>query len=104
MIGETLIVWQGTGLFILYNQFSEGIWQQNMQYINFSETGLDLKVQDSPEFHNRYLQIKDIFPQSERLEDLEEVIIFGNADHLRDRNNGNIWSVKINNAFNTGFK
>ncbi|PXY47013.1 hypothetical protein [Flavobacterium hydrophilum] len=99
LIGETLIVGQGTGLFILYNQFSEGIWQQNIQYINFSKNGLELKVQDSPEFHNRYLQIKAICPQSERLEDLEEVVIFGNADHLRDRNNGDGWSVKINNIF-----
>ncbi len=87
------------GLFILYNHFTEGIWQQNIQYINFSENGLKFKIQDSPEFHNRYLQIKAICPQSERLEDLEEIIIFGNADHLRDRNNGFIWSVRINNAF-----
>ncbi|WP_123955288.1 hypothetical protein [Flavobacterium cheongpyeongense] len=99
LIGETLIAGKGMGLFILYNHFTEGIWQQNIQYINFSENGLKFKIQDSPEFHNRYLQIKAICPQSERLEDLEEIIIFGNADHLRDRNNGFIWSVRINNAF-----
>jgi hypothetical protein len=104
LIGETLIVGQGMGLFILCNQFSEGIWQQKIQYINFSENGLELKVQDYPEFHNRYLQIKMVCPQSERLEDLEEIIIFGNADHHRNRNNGYIWSVKINNAYNTDFK
>lgn len=99
LIGETLAVGQGTGLFILFNHFSEGIWHQTIKYFNFDKTGFELTIQDTPEFHNRYLQIKDIFPQSERLEDLEEIIIFGNADHLRDRNNGYIWSVRINNAF-----
>ena len=99
LIGETLIKGEGNGLCLLYNHFSEGIWQQDIQYLNFGKTGLELMIQNTPEFHNRYLQIKEIYPQSERLEDLEEIIIFGNADHLRDRDNGYIWSVRIDNTF-----
>ncbi|WP_163407010.1 hypothetical protein [Flavobacterium ajazii] len=104
LIGETLEIGHGTGIFMLFNHFLEGMWQQNIKYLNFSKTGLDLTIQDVPEFHNRYLQIKEIFPQSERLEDLNEIIIIGNTDHFRDRNNGYIWSVKINNVFNTDLK
>lgn len=99
LIGETLIKGEGNGLCLLYNHFSEGIWQQDIQYLNFGKTGLELMIQNTPEFHNRYLQIKEIYPQSERLEDLEEIIIFGNADHLRYRDNGYIWSVRIDNTF-----
>lgn len=99
LIGETLKAGEGTGLFMLYNHFSEGIWHQNIKYLNFDKTGFDLKIQDQPEFYNRYLQITEIYPQSDKLEDLEKIIIIGNADHLRDRNNGYIWSVKINNVF-----
>ncbi|MEL1253709.1 hypothetical protein AAEO57_07980 [Flavobacterium sp. DGU38] len=104
LIGETLGIGQGTGIFILYNHFSEGVWQQSIKYLNFGKSGLELMIHDAPEFHNRYLQIKEIFPQSKNLEDLNEIIITGNADHLRDRNNGYIWSVRINNVFNTGTK
>lgn len=104
LIGETLIMGQGNGLFLLYNHFSEGIFQQDIQYINFSKTGLKLTIQDTPEFHNRYLNIKEICPQSERLEDLKEIIIFGNASHLRNRDNGDVWSIKINNDFNNALK
>ncbi|GGF21300.1 hypothetical protein [Flavobacterium limi] len=99
LIGETLLVGKGTGIFILFNHFSEGIWHQSIKYLNFDKDGFELMIQDTPEFHNRYLQIKEIFPQSERLEDLEEIIILGNADYFRDRNNGYIWSVRINNPF-----
>lgn len=104
LIGETLIMGQGNSLCLLYNHFSEGIWQQDIQYINFSKTGLKLVIENKPEFHNRYLHIKEICPQSERLEDLKEIIFFGNASHLRNRDNGNVWAIKINNDFNTSFK
>lgn len=99
IIGETLVIGEGTGIFMLLNHFSEGNWKQSIKYLNFDKSGFELTIQDTPEFHNRYLQIKEIFPQSERLEDLKEIIIFGNADHLRDRNNGYIWPVRINNVF-----
>lgn len=99
LIGETLIMGQGSGLFLLYNHFSEGIWQQQIKYLNFIETDLTLIIQDKPKFHNRYLDIKKISPQSERLEDLKEIIIFGNASHLRNRDNGNVWTISISDSF-----
>lgn len=104
LIGETLIMGEGNGLCLLYNHFSDGSWYQDIKYINFSKTGLKLTVQDTPEFHNRYLNIKKICPQSEKLEDLKEIIIFGNASHLRNRDNGDVWGIKINNDFKIGIK
>lgn len=104
LIAETLIMGQGNGLCLLYNHFTEGVWQQQIKYINFTETDLTLIIQDKPEFYNTYLDIKKICPQNERFEDLKEIIIFGNVSHLRNRDNGNIWSIKINEAFNTSFK
>ena len=99
LIAETLIMGQGNGLCLLYNHFTEGVWQQQIKYINFIETDLTLIIQDKPEFHNRYLDIKKICPQSERLEDLKEIIIFGNASHLRNRDNGNVWTITISDSF-----
>lgn len=99
LIAETLIIGEGSSLCLLYNHFSEGIWQQQIKYINFSNTDLKLMVQDTPEFHDRYLEIKEICPQSERLEDLKEIIIFGNASHLRNRDNGDVWTITISDSF-----
>ncbi len=99
LIGETLVAGQGNGLFILLNHFSDGIWKQSIKYLNFTKTGFELLIQDAPEFHNRYVQIKDIFPQSQRLEDLKKIIIFGNVSHLRDRDNGYVWTITISDSF-----
>ena len=104
LIGETLIMGEGNGLCLLYNHFSGGSWHQDIKYINFSKTGLKLIVQDTPEFHNRYLNIKKVCTKSKKLEDLKEIIIFGNASHFRNRDNGGVWGIKINNDFNTGIK
>ena len=99
LIAETLIMGRGSGLCLLYNHFSEGILQQQIKYINFSNSDLKLTVQDKPEFHDRYLDIKKIVPQSKRLEDLKEIIIFGNASHLRNRDNGDVWSIAVLDSF-----
>jgi hypothetical protein len=99
LIGETQSMRQGSGLFLLYNYYLEGNYHQQIKYVNFIETDLTLINQDKAEFNNCYLNIKEICPQSERLEDLKEIIIFGNASHLRNRDNGDVWSIAILDSF-----
>nr|WP_315197444.1 hypothetical protein [uncultured Flavobacterium sp.] len=95
LIGETLRIGEGTGLFLLHMHFSSGFFSTNIQYLNFNTDDLQLSISDIPSFQDRYLDIKGVYPQSSNLEDLTEIIIFGNVNHLRNRDNGMVWSIKI---------
>ncbi|PKB17153.1 hypothetical protein [Flavobacterium sp. 5] len=99
LIGETLRIGEGTGLFLLHVHFSNGVFSTNIKYLNCNGDDLQLSVSDSPSFQERYLDIKGVYPQSSSLEDLNEIIIFGNVNYLRNRDNGMVWSVKIDTVF-----
>ncbi|PJJ08635.1 hypothetical protein CLU83_1921 [Flavobacterium sp. 1] len=95
LIGETLRIGEGTGLFLLHVHFSSGIFSADIQYLNFNIDDLQLSISDIPSFQEYYLDIKGVYPQSFKLEDLNEIIIFGNVNHGHNRDNGMVWSVKI---------
>jgi hypothetical protein len=97
LIGETLRIGEGTGLFLLQIHFSGGVCSKKVRYLNFNADDLQLSISDNPSFQERYLDIKGVYPQSSSIEDLNEIIIFGNVNHLRNRDNGMIWSIKILN-------
>lgn len=96
LIGQTLHVGKGSGLFLLLIQYSNGSFTKDIKYLNFSNNDLQLSLGDFPWFENRYLEIKQIYPNSSHLEDLKEIIIFGNVSHLKNRDNGMAWSLKMN--------
>jgi hypothetical protein len=95
LIGETLRIGEGTGLFLLHVHFSNGVFSTDIQYLNWITDDLQLSISDIPSFQERYLDIKGIYPQSSNLEDLNEIIIFGNVNYLRNRDNGMVWSIKM---------
>jgi hypothetical protein len=95
LIGETLRIGEGTGLFLLHVHFSNGVCVKSVKYCNLNADDLQLSISENPSFQERYLDIKGVYPQSSNLEDLTEIIIFGNVNHLRNRDNGMVWSIKM---------
>lgn len=98
LIGETLRIGEGTGLFLLHVHFSGGVFNTNIQYLNCNANNLQLYVSDNRSFQGCYLDIKGVYSQSYNLEDLNEIIIFGNVNYLRNRDNGMVWSIKIDSS------
>lgn len=100
LVCETLHVGKGSGLCLLSIHFSLTVCTMYIKYLNFSTNDLKLSVSDYSWFHERYVEIKEIYSQGSCFEDLKEIIIFGNVNHLRNRDNGMVWSIKtdfINN-------
>lgn len=99
LIGETLHVGKGSGLFILHIQYSNNEYSKKIRYLNFSTDDLQLSISNKPVFEERYVDIKGVFPQHSNLEELNEIIILGNVTHLRNRDNGMIWSIQLEDTF-----
>lgn len=100
LIGETLRIGEGSGIFLLHVHFSRGVFITNIQYLNCDTSDLQLSISDNPSFQGCYLDIKGVYTQSGNLEDLNEIIIFGNVDHHRNRDNGMVWSIKMDLSLN----
>ncbi|WP_348799737.1 hypothetical protein [Flavobacterium adhaerens] len=95
LIGETLHIGRGKSMFLLYIQYSNGAFAKQIKYLNFCTNDLQLSIGDFPWFEGHYLEVKQIYPNSSHLEDLKEIIIFGNVSHLKNRDKGMVWSVKM---------
>jgi hypothetical protein len=99
VVAETLRIGEGSGLCLIYFQLTQGFIRKTIKYINSCEKGVNLVIEDDPKFFDQYLYALSVYPQTDILEDLDEIIIFGEMNHFHNRNNGHVWSVKINKEF-----